>query len=161
MTKFTEATSEERVWAYLVKHPTASVEDVELNCDVSADFARHHMSRIGTPREVFEREAKEPGDPVRVRLLKRGIALTAGDRDKSYGPPYDNLDACAQMWSAYLTAKFGFPETFRFTAEDVGHMMQLVKMSRTFYGAYHEDNYVDNATFGAIAGECRAQEEGV
>ncbi len=98
-------------------------------------------------------------EPERIRLLKKGIELTGGDRNETYGPPWDNLTACAQLWGAYITAKYGVSGTCDMTAEDVAHMMQLVKMTRTFYGPYHADNYLDNATYGAIAGECRQHEE--
>jgi len=97
-------------------------------------------------------------EPERIRLLKKGIELTGGDRNEAYGPPWDNLTACAQLWEAYLDAKFD-ECNIKLTAEDVAHMMQLVKMTRTFYGPYHADNYLDNATYGAIAGECRQYEE--
>jgi hypothetical protein len=100
---------------------------------------------------------KELPDPERIRLLKRGIELTGGDRNETYGPPHRNLTACATMWEGYLSAKFNM--TVHLTGEDVGHMMQLVKMTRTFYGPYHADNYLDNAVYGAIAGECRMIEE--
>jgi hypothetical protein len=95
--------------------------------------------------------------PERARLLARGLELTLHDRNKSYGPPWENLTACAQLWEAYLGAKFNI--TIGLTAEDVAHMMQLVKMTRTFHGEYHADNYLDNAVYGAIAGECRQCEE--
>ena len=44
-----------------------------------------------------------------------------------------------------------------FTAEDVAHMMQLLKMSRAVTGQYHPDNYYDNTAYAAIAGECAAR----
>ena len=97
-------------------------------------------------------------EPERIRLLKKGIELTGGDRNETYGPPWENLTACAQLWEAYLGAKFDECRV-KLTAEDVAHMMQLIKMTRTFYGPYHADNYLDNATYGAIAGECRMIEE--
>jgi hypothetical protein len=96
-------------------------------------------------------------EPERIRLLEKGIELTGGDRNETYGPPWDNLTACAQLWEAYIGAKFG--AELKMTAEDVAHMMQLVKMTRTFHGSYHADNYLDNAVYGAIAGECRQHEE--
>ena len=108
-------------------------------------------------------EDQEQPDPERIRLLKLGIGLTGGDRNQTYGHPYDNLSACAVMWSAYLVSKYGGqvidPVPFSLNAEDVAHMMQLVKMTRTFHGSYHADNYLDNAVYGAIAGECRMEEE--
>lgn len=107
----------------------------------------------------------ETPDPERIRLLKRGIELTGGDRNKTYGPPHANLSACAMVWEAYLTAKYDNQLALlgraHLTAEDVAHMMQLVKMTRTFSPGYHADNYLDNAVYGAIAGECRQTEEGL
>ena len=47
---------EERVWHYLVKNKLADAREVALNCDVTEATAQHCIDRIGTPREVFERE---------------------------------------------------------------------------------------------------------
>jgi hypothetical protein len=93
--------------------------------------------------------------PTRVQILEQGVAVTAGDRDRAYGPPYQNFNACAKLWEAYLMAKTHGAANVRITAEDVAHMMTLLKMARTFHGGYHEDNYIDSATYEAIAGECR------
>lgn len=147
---------DERVWKVMREYPAATIEDIArfLNADVDAVSAI--MKRVGTPRET------RTGAPERQHILETGLKLTVGERDATYGPPYTNLDATAQMLSAYITAKFDgatITETFRLTAEDVAHFMQLVKMVRTFHGAYHRDNYIDNAAYAAIAGECRLTEE--
>jgi hypothetical protein len=53
--------AEQRVWNYLLNHKTATAAEVALNCDVSEEFAQFCISRIGTPKDVFEREAaREP-----------------------------------------------------------------------------------------------------
>jgi hypothetical protein len=49
--------AEQRVWSYLLYHKTATATEVALNCDVSEEFAKFCISRIGTPKEVFAREA--------------------------------------------------------------------------------------------------------
>jgi hypothetical protein len=139
--------TEELVWAAKVKNPEWNAQTIATELDIAEGTVAKILAKSGS------------AEPERVRLLKQGVALTSGDRNKTYGDPYDNLDACAQLWSAYMSAKFQLPETFRFTAEDVAHFMTLVKMTRTFYGAYHPDNYVDSGTYQAIAGECRMQEE--
>jgi hypothetical protein len=151
---------EELVWERLVKLWTnhgqlPSAELLAETCNVEVDYAQRIIDRIGTPKEVLEGTKDMP---ERARLLSRGLELTNGDRNKTYGPPWNNLTDCAQLWEAYLAAKYGIG--FSLVAEDVAHMMQLVKITRTFHGAYHDDNYVDNATYGAIAGECRKIEEG-
>jgi hypothetical protein len=146
---------EELVWKYLVS--VGGVADAGLvvaNCGVDRDYAQRIIDRIGTPIEVLEAAQDAP---ERVRLLRRGISLTSGDRNKTYGDPWDNFTDCALLWKAYLGAKYGF--VGKLVAEDVAHMMQLVKMARTFSGGYHDDNYIDNATYGAIAGECRKIEQ--
>ena len=146
-----------RTWEYLIQHQNATAQEVSMNCDVSVAYAKERIARISTPPENRSQDSTLCPPPERVRLLKKGIELTAGDRDKTYGPPWDNLTACAMVWEAYLSAKMNVE--VRLVAEDVAHMMQLVKMTRTFHGSYHADNYLDNAVYGAIAGECRKYEE--
>jgi hypothetical protein len=147
---------DERVWKIMREHPDLTSPAIAhmLGAEVSAVAGA--MKRAGTPREI------RTGASERQTILETGLELTVGDRNETYGPPYVNLDATAQMLSAYITAKFDgatITETFRLTAEDVAHFMQLVKMARTFHGAYHRDNYIDNAAYAAIAGECRLTEE--
>jgi hypothetical protein len=151
---------EERCWKYLVANRQATVEDVVLNCDVSLGFAEELMSRISSPnwREPLKQSARED-------ILNTATRLTCGDRNKAYGPPYDNLSDCAALWEAYLNTKWGclVPKdvgyAVRITAEDVAWLMSLVKMARSFQTGYHRDNYVDAAAYAAIAGECREIQE--
>lgn len=102
--------------------------------------------------------------PPRVKTLQEAARLTAGNRDKSYGPPSINMDNIAQLWTAYLAGKYagrspglGRSE-FQLTGEDVAHFNALQKMARTF-AAYTPDNYIDAAAYAAIAGECREEDE--
>lgn len=45
------------VWAYLVANPLARPADVSKATGVSYSYVRKLMSKVGTPREVFEAEA--------------------------------------------------------------------------------------------------------
>lgn len=180
---------EVRVWKYLLTNKLAEAGEVALNCDVSLEFAQHCIDRIGTPREVFVTEAmrktaqqewddetialraelkedemsqKRQVKPTRVRTLETAIKLTGGDRNRSYGPPFDNLSDCAELWNAYINTKQACIEatadgsySVRLKAEDVAWLMTLVKMTRSFQHGYHPDNYTDAAAYSAIAGECR------
>ena len=153
MTEISE--EERRIWAYLLNNRTADAVEVGLNCDVPIEMAQRCIDRIGTPREVFEREERQREvKPTRVQTLETAIHLTGGDRNKSYGPPFDNLSDCADLWNAYINTKVGCL-TVQLNAEDVAWMMTLVKMTRSFQGGYHPDNYTDAAAYSAIAGECR------
>lgn len=147
--------SEHRVWTYLLQNPLATAEDIRIRCVVPLELAQSCIDRIGTPREVFEQEAKQRKvKPTRVHTLETAIHLTGGDRNEAYGPPYDNLSDCAEMWNAYINTKVGCL-TVQLDAEDVAWMMTLVKLTRSFQPGYHPDNYTDAAAYSAIAGECR------
>ena len=141
---------ETRVWMYLLENPLARAGDVAMNCDVHLDFAQSCIDRIGTPREVFEKEAMQ-AKPTRVQTLETAINLTAGDRNKAYGPPHRNLSDCALLWDAYLAIRNGA----QLDAEAVAWMNVLQKIARSAQPGYHPDNYTDAAAYSAIAGECR------
>ena len=141
---------EARVWMYLLENPLARAGDVAMSCDVHLDFAQSCIDRIGTPREVFEKEAMQ-AKPTRVQTLETAINLTAGDRNKAYGPPHRNLSDCALLWDAYLAIRNGA----QLDAEAVAWMNVLQKIARSAQPGYHPDNYTDAAAYSAIAGECR------
>jgi len=169
----TISNDEQRVWRYLLANRLAEAGDVALNCDVSLGFAQACIDRIGTPRRVFIEEAtradlredemnqRREVKPARVRTLETAISLTAGDREESYGPPFDNLSNCAAMLNAYINSKqkciVRTSDSYEvvLTAEDIAWIMVLLKMVRSFKSGYHPDNYTDAAAYSAIAGECR------
>ena len=116
---------------------------------------------------IFEKGEQSPfpslremtmDSPVRSDILHDAVKLTCGDRNDAYGPPWNNLTDCAQLWEAYLNAKYGTVAAMQLTAEDVAWMNVLQKISRTFR-AQRVDNYVDAAAYAAIAGECRLIED--
>ena len=49
---------EHRVWTYLLQNPLARAEDICVRCVVPLELAQSCIDRIGTPREVFLKEAK-------------------------------------------------------------------------------------------------------
>ncbi len=155
---------EEKLWRSILDNRHLPVEEIAALNNVTAGEVQVLINRISSPNW---REEKPSVKPARVRMLEEATRLTGGDRDKSYGPPYDNLTSCAHMWEAYINSKFGCLQhqpdgsySVRITAEDVAWMMNLLKMTRAFYPGYHPDNYVDGACYSAIAGECREIEDG-
>lgn len=94
--------------------------------------------------------------PTRVKILEHGAALTAGERDKVYGPPVVNM----QHFAGLLTAYFSNLLDYEFTGEDAAQIMVMAKLSRTANRGvkYHEDNYTDQSVYSAIAGECAQKE---
>ena len=99
---------------------------------------------------------------TRVRILYEGAKLTGGVRDSAYGEPVGNMQDIAAMWSTYLIGKHRGDlldeNGFKLSGEDVAHMMSLMKIVRTYAPALTPDNYIDGATYGAIAGECAERE---
>jgi len=55
--KFAHGEKADAVWAYLVANPLARPADVSKATGVSYSYVRKLMSKVGTPREVFEAEA--------------------------------------------------------------------------------------------------------
>jgi hypothetical protein len=147
---------EERCWRYLIANRQATVGDVVLNCDVTEKFAKELIASIGSPN--WREPVKEyVSGSERARLLDAAKQLACEDRNETYGPPYDNLSACAVLWETYMNTKRSY--CIRIAAEDVAWMMVLLKMTRSFQLGYHPDNYVDASAYAAIAGECRDMQE--
>ncbi len=56
--------TEERVWAYLLKHrATADAKDVSLNCDVTVEEAQGYIDKISSPnwRQIVSTRAHNVG----------------------------------------------------------------------------------------------------
>lgn len=99
------------------------------------------------------RKAKE--ETIRGQILDTAKGLTTGDRNKSYGPPIDNLTTYANLCTAYIFGKGGNDnELLALDAVDAAVLMVLAKVSRIAANRGHKDNYVDGAAYMAIAGEC-------
>ncbi len=136
---------EQNVWQHVIANPKMDRIQIAAHFGVDVSAIDSILDKAGD------------ADPERIKILNRARELTVGDRNEAYGPPWDNLNDCAKLVSAYINGKYD--SDLQLTAEDVAHFMQLVKMARTFHGEYRPDNYIDNAAYGAIAGECRKVEE--
>lgn len=80
--------------------------------------------------------------------------LVGGDREKQHGDKTLSFAAIARMWTAWLDDKLASDAVI--LAEDVAHMMLLLKMTRTHFGSYNQDDYVDMCGYAACAGEIAA-----
>lgn len=87
-----------------------------------------------------------PQNTPRGDLLADAARLVVGDRDADYGPPSEDFERTAAMWSAYRGCDF--------TAADVGIMLCLVKISRMAESPTKRDHYADLAGYAACAWEC-------
>ena len=93
--------------------------------------------------------------PERQKVLEEGVRLTTGDRNKTYGSPDVNLRFQYALWELYREAA----QHKHSWAHDAAMQHVFAKIARIACGAPgHRDNYVDAATYVAIAYECDTQQ---
>lgn len=96
---------------------------------------------------------KELPKSIRQKILETAINLTKGDRNKTYGSPYNNLSCYARLCQAYLDGKPDKELGQEITPVDAAIFMVLAKVSRVAANYNHKDNYVDGSAYFGIAGE--------
>ena len=131
--------------------------EVEIKSRMMRVIWRSHTMPIEKKEEDMNREPKEKAfmGPV-TEPPKGAIGLAQNhfeqkvleQRGSVYGDYRVNMRCVADLWSSYLTAKFG--QDFCLTAADVPVMMQLLKVGRIATGKYHEDNQKDIKGYGEL-----------
>lgn len=92
----------------------------------------------------------EPVPVEPVTILQEAQAAVFGARQGTYGHPRDDFARTAQLWDAYLEAKYNTPEAddgFTVDGQDVACMMVLLKMARLMNTPDHRDSIVDMAGY--------------
>ena len=135
---------ETRVWTCLLENRHASNQEISLACDVTEDFVRYCISRIGTPEEIWRNGTSVSSE--RVSLLSEAAALTAGDRNKTYGDPVENMQHIADIFNAWTGLDL--------TARQVAQVHVATKMARRTTTPDHRDSYVDAMAYTGIEYEC-------
>lgn len=79
-------------------------------------------------------------------ILEEALRITKGDRQAQYGPPDQDFERTAAMW----TALKGVP----FTGREVAMFMICVKLSRETHQR-KRDNWVDVAGYARCGSMCR------
>lgn len=107
------------------------------------DFGGHHGESRAEEGPGFGYFFKET-DMKKEELLDTAKDVTT-QRQLAYGPPEQNLQNIATMWSAILDQNI--------TALTVARMMIAVKVARMNGQEDHLDSWVDVAGYAAIAAE--------
>ena len=136
----------EKVWAYLLKNPSAKPAEVAKACGCTTKYVYNLKSKIGTPKEILEQSA-QPKERTRVKLLSQASALVDGDREEEHGDFQSNAEFIASYWNTHL----GLIDFIKPT--DVPTMMALLKIARSHQKPERLDNYRDAAGYMALAGE--------
>lgn len=88
-------------------------------------------------------------------FLQKAEALIKGDRQKDYGDKLANFAHIAMFFQAVLAPKL--QEGVHISPEEVGMMMQGVKMARMIKSPDHSDSVLDNAGYAGCIGELQAE----
>ncbi len=83
----------------------------------------------------------------RSELLREAETLVNGDRNNSYGPPDQDFQRTADLWTIYLNGRRIIE------AHDVAIMMALLKISRLSWEPTKRDSWVDLAGYAACGYE--------
>ena len=109
-------TKADKIWAYKIKHPQATTSEIAKATKSSYNYVHALMSKIGTPKEVFEKEAKKV---TRSQVLDTAKEYVTKDRAADHGNMEDNFNTIAAYWSVHLGVTVD--------ATDVAVMMTLLK----------------------------------
>ena len=134
----------DKIWAYKIRHPQATTREIATATKSSYNYVHALMSKIGTPKEVFEKEAKKV---TRGQVLDTAKEYVTKDRAADHGDMEDNFQRIAVYWNAHL-GLIDFIKT-----KDVAAMMALLKIARIHSNPTHMDNWVDACGYMACGGE--------
>lgn len=89
---------------------------------------------------------EEQKSPPRVEALREAARLISSERNEQYGPPSENFDRIARLWSVILGINV--------TMEDVAMCMVALKMARyASRSGYQPDTWVDIAGYAGCGYE--------
>jgi hypothetical protein len=80
--------------------------------------------------------------------------LVGGERDRTHGTKRRNFENIARLWSAYLANR---PYPLPLRPDEVGDLLELMKVARRQHGAHNLDDYIDAAGYAACAGEIASE----
>ena len=86
----------------------------------------------------------------RADLLAEAANLIDGDRNATYGPPTQDFERIAGMW----TILFGR----QFQAHEVAMALISLKLSRMVHAPGKRDNWTDTAGYAGCGWECVVEE---
>lgn len=132
----------DKIWAYKIKHPTAKAREIADATNTSYGYVYKLLQKIGTPDEVFEKEARRV---TRGQVLDTAKEYVTKDRAADHGNMEDNFSTIGKYWSVHLGVDV--------SATDVAVMMTLLKAARIKSNPSHPDNWVDACGYMACGGE--------
>jgi len=132
----------DKVWAYKIRYPQSTTSEIAKATKTSYGYVYKLMQKIGTPKEVFEKEARKT---TRGAVLDTAKSYVTKDRAADHGNMEDNFTTIGDYWSVHLGINV--------SATDVAVMMNLLKVARIKSNATHPDNWIDACGYMACGGE--------
>jgi len=86
----------------------------------------------------------------RKECLDAAKQCVCSDRDQQYGTPQKNITKIAELWSIFKGVKF--------SPQDVGVMMALLKIARISSGQSKDDNYIDACGYLSLSCELETED---
>jgi hypothetical protein len=91
-------------------------------------------------------------------MLKKAAAAVE-DRQGVYGPPTKNFKNIADLWNAWLAARYNDENVPLLDASDVSVMSLLIKTARLAETPGHEDSWVDIAGYAGCGLQVQLPQE--
>jgi hypothetical protein len=85
-------------------------------------------------------------------IASKAAEIVEGSRQQTHGQKERSFETIAKFWTTYLT-QCSIGSVHVLDAEDVAHMMVLLKMARAIEGLSEPDHWVDMCGYAALAGE--------
>ena len=86
---------------------------------------------------------------LRTEILETANEYITRDRAATHGDAEDSFSQIAAVWTWWLNERLTAP----IDAYDVAQMMSLFKKARAKGNKHHLDNFVDDVSYSALAGE--------
>ena len=86
----------------------------------------------------------------RKECLDAAKQCVCSDRAQQYGSPAVNIKKIAELWTTYKGVKF--------SPQDVGVMMALLKIARISSGQSKDDNYIDACGYLSLSCELETED---
>jgi hypothetical protein len=95
---------------------------------------------------------------VRGGALDEAKGLITGDRNNSYGPPWQDFSRTAEALNAY---GYRGPDGRKLESHDIAILIMAVKMSRLMWTPTKRDSWVDIAGYAGCGLECALHDAGI
>jgi hypothetical protein len=95
---------------------------------------------------------------IRGEILVETAKIIDGERNSSYGEPFDDFTTTAEFWQTYLQRTILRRGELVVKPHDVAAMMNLLKTARLTWTPENEDHWKDAIGYSACGWECVTKE---